>query len=491
MSIKRQFATSSLWFVVGQGSSNLVNFAVFALLARLLGPTDFGLVAFAALFIELIRWFAFAGFPQALVQRAGWDDEVSSNAFWGNLILAVVLALILTIAFAPFMAAYYNPRLLWVIPALSLTLLIDAARAAHESKLQRDFDYKSLAKRTLFATTIGGIVGVVLAFFGFGVWALVANRIASSLANTLVIWAAARWIPRAMLSMNVIKPLLSFGLHLSGALVLNQLNSRVAEITVGAFLGPAPVGFYRIGWRAVAVINDAVIQPMNATALSAFSRVNETGSVAGAFLRITKACGALSFPIYFGAAVIAPEFIELCFGHKWQTSGWIMSVLALLGGANTLNNFSSPALTSVGKTRLVFMTNLVALASSAVIALALVRYGVVAVAIGFTARAYLTIPFVLWMLKRGLGLSPADAIKGLLPPFAVAAVMALSLLAIKHFWLSDFGPAARLAMIIPLGAVLYGFGLMLFARRYVEDLRKEVRPLISRLEKMLGGSHAS
>jgi PST family polysaccharide transporter len=485
-SIKGQFASSSLWFVLGRGSSNFVSFLVFALLARLLGPTDFGLVAFAALFIDLTRSLALAGFPQALVQRTSWDDDVASNAFWANFALALALATMVGAAFAPLMATYYDPKLMWVLPALSLTLLIDAVRAPHEAKLQREFDYKSLAKRTLFATVAGGVVGVALAFYGFGVWALVVNRLTSSAVQTVVIWTATRWVPRLRLSWAMVKPLLSFGLHLSGATILNQLNIRVAELTVGSFLGPAQVGFYRIGTRAIGMINDVVIEPMNQTALSALARVNERGSVADAYLRITKACAALSFPIYYGAAVVAPDFIHICFGEKWETSGDIMSVLALLGGANTLNNFSVPALTAVGKTRLVFITNLVSLVTSVVIALVVVRFGVVAVAIGFTVRAYLTVPFVLWMLRRGISLEPSRALLGLFPPFAAATVMALLLLLIERLWLTQLDAFWRLAIVVPLGAAFYACALFLFGRGFLRELKHELAPLLRRIRNFWG-----
>jgi O-antigen/teichoic acid export membrane protein len=480
-SIKHQFAANSVWVVLGRGSMNFAGFIVFVLLARFLGPADFGLVTFAALFIELTRPLAQAGFPQALIQRPTWDEDVASNAFWANLILSIIMALLLWVALTPFMTSNYDPKLEWVLPALALTLVIDALRSTQEAKLQREFAYKLLAKRSVFATIIGGIVGVILAYLGFGVWALVINRLVTSLLLTLILWKTVPWVPRLKLSYATLKPLFAFGIHLTGAGLIGQINRRTADILIGSFLGPASVGFFRAGTRAINMLNDAIIQPMNQTALSALSRVNETGSVAKAYLRITKACGLISFPIYYGTAVTAHDFVLIMFGPKWEASGDVMAMFALFGGAGTLNFFSGAALSAVGKTRMVLWTNLISFVSTVALTLILVPYGIWAVALGFAVRAHVVLPFVLYNLKRNLHLRPMAAIRGVLPPFLAATAMALLLLVLKLEVLDDFSPIIRLAILVPTGAALYVGGLFLFGRTYLRETHTELAPIVNRL----------
>jgi O-antigen/teichoic acid export membrane protein len=479
--LKHQFASSSFWVIIGRGSANVASFVVFVLLARLLGPTDFGLVAFAALFIDLTRPLALAGFPQALVQRPTWEHDVSSNAFWGNIAFATCLSLILCLVFTPFMVSAYDPQLKWVMPALSSTLLIDALRAPHEALLQRQFSYKALAKRTIIATVAGGIIGVALAYTGFGIWALVVNRVATSVIQTIIIWVTVRWTPSFTFSREKLRPLLAYGLHLSGASLFGELNRRVPDLMIGALLGPAAVGLFRVGSRAVNMLNDAIIQPMSATALSTLSRVHERGSVATAYLRITKACGLLSFPLYFGAAVTANDFIATFFGAKWQGSGDVMAVLALLGGAGTLNYFSGPALSAAGKTQLLFWQTLISFLSTVAITAALLKFGVLWVAVGITVRAYLVVPVALLMLKRGLQLDPMAVVRGVLPPFVSAVGMGLILLALKIGLLQDMVPLLRLAIMVPCGALLYGAKLWIFGRSYSAEMHTELAPIVQRL----------
>jgi PST family polysaccharide transporter len=481
--IKHQFAASSIWVVLGRGSTNLASFLIFTLLARLLGPDDLGFVAFAALFIEITRPLATAGFPQALIQRPDWDEQVAATAFWSSVALATLLALILWGVFTPFMVANYDPGMKWVLPALAATLIIDALRAPHEALLQRRFSYKAIARQSVTATILAGILGVAMAYQGFGIWALVANRAATSIVSTFMIWKMAGWTPKATFSVERLKPLLAYGLHLTGAGLFGQINRQVMVMLIGAILGPAAVGFFRVGSRAVEMISDAIVQPMNVTALSALSRVNETGSVAHAYLRITRTCGLLSFPVYFGTAVIAGDFVTVCFGAKWATSGQVMAMFALFGGAGTLNFFSAPALSAVGQTRLVFWSTLFSLLSSIAITLMTIRYGVAAVALGFAIRAYVLLPFTLFMLQRGLQLSPMAAIRGVWPPFLAGVLMALALWAVKAELLGGIAPLERLAILVPMGAAFYAAALFTLGRTYAGEMYAELSPIVLHLTK--------
>jgi O-antigen/teichoic acid export membrane protein len=480
-SIKHQFAVSSIWIVLGRGSTNIGGFLIFVLLARLLGPADFGLVGFAALFVEITRPMALAGFPQALIQRSGWDPEVSSNAFWANIVFAIVLAAVITFVVTPIMMASFDPRIEWVLPVLSANLIIDAMRAPHEALLQRRFAYKIMARQNVITMLVSGAVGIAFAYAGYGVWALVINRAVGSVLLTSMTWRSARWMPQFTFSVEKVKPLFGFGMHLTGALMMGQMNRRVADFMIGWLMGAAPVGIYRLGSRAVNIMNDAIIQPMNATALSAFSRVNERGSVASAYLRLTKACGLVSYPAFFGASVLATEIVAICFGPKWHESGNVFAFLALTSGAGTLNFFTNPALNSVGKTRLVFWMSMISLFTTAAITLITVRFGVAAVALGLAIRAYLQVPLAMLMLNRGLDLPVRRAIGGVMPPFLAATVMALALFAIKIELLSEFSHVTRIAILVPTGAVLYIGLLMVFARGYLKEMNAELLPLIKKM----------
>jgi PST family polysaccharide transporter len=484
-SIKDQVAASSVWVIIGRASATLTSFIVFAVLARFLEPRDFGLVAFAAVFVDLTRMIALAGLPQALVQRKDWDQDVSSTAFWINIGFALLLAAILGGGGGLILASTYDPSFIWVMPVLCSTLIIDAARAPHEAKLQREFLYRSLAQRTIFATIIGGVVGVTMAYLGFGMGALVASRVTSSVIQTTVIWSFVRWWPKFGIAKEHFRMLMGFGVHLAGADILQQVSLKTPDLLIGLFLGPSSVGSYRIGARATSMIAEGVIAPMTASALSAFSRVRENGSVAQAFCRITKTCALLSYPIYFGAAAVAQEFVLICFGAKWELSGSVMMMLAFAGGASTLNSFSVPALIAMGRTRLVLVQSMYALATNILIVLLTVKFGVVMVATGFAVRGYLVNPFILYLLKRGIGLDIGEAVRGIAPPFISAMIMAAVLLVAKFEFMMGLPPIERLVILVPCGVLVYVAALLILGRSYVREMRSELTPFVLKFRAKL------
>lgn len=485
MSLKKRFLSGSFWVIVGRGSSNLVGFVIFALLARYLGPAEFGLVAFASVFIDMTRSLALAGVPQALIQRKEWEQKTASTAFWLNMACAVGFVALMSGVVAPVLGLFYKGQFQAIVTALSLTFLIDASRAAHEAKLQRQFGYKALANRTLIGTIVGGVIGVAMAVMGFGAWALVVSRIASSVIQTAVVWISVKWAPSFTYSRDEARGLLGFGMHLGGSALLGQLNARAAELIIGAFIGTAGVGIYRIGARAINMIKDVAITPLQATALSAFARVNESGSVGKVYLRMTKACGLVAFPVYVGGAIVAPDFVLLCFGPKWGESGWVMSMLSLAGGAAVLLNFVQPALAAVHKTRLAFWNSLGILIANVAVALATVQWGVVAVALGFSVRAYISAPWALGLLKRGLGLTYREVLSGVMPPFLASLGMGAVLLAVRLWGLGDMHVVPKFCISVALGAVLYGLFMGTFFRSSLLEIKAELAPVFSGLSRKL------
>jgi PST family polysaccharide transporter len=293
-------------------------------------------------------------------------------------------------------------------------------------------------------------------------------------------WATVKWMPRFTFSLDGERSLLAFGLHNSGAALLGQLNARAPEFIIGTFIGPAGVGFYRVGTRAIGMLQDVVITPMQATALSAFSRLGTRDSIGRAYLRLTKACAVVSFPVYFGAAAIAPDFITLCFGAKWMDSGMVMAMLGLAGGAATLAYFSQPTLNALGRSDLAMATSLVTLVSNFAVAIVSVHFGVVWVAFFVTFRSYLSTPFGLYLVRTTTGISGRQFIEGLTAPFISATLMLVTTVGMKYALLQDFHPLLRMAVMIAAGTVVYVTSMLLIGRARLREVRTELRPILLR-----------
>lgn len=473
MSIKHKFAHSGLWMIAGALFNNLSSMLIFVVLARLLSPVDFGLVAFATIFIDVSRVLVVAGIPEALIQREHWDDRVASTAFWANLMLGLAISVLLNLAVLIFAGSGEGSTLPLVVAALSLTLLIDGSIAVHTAKLRREFAYKAIATRNAVANVASGAIGIILALAGFGVWALVISRLVGVTLSSTILWTAARWRPQASFSPALLSELRgSFSFLLSS--LSAQANSHVAAFVVGASLGPAALGQFRIGSRVLTMLINTFIVPLQTTAMSAFSRLDRGSEAIGqAYLRITRLASLIVCPAFFGLAVIAPDFVPLVFGEKWQVAGYVMTMMALIAGPAVLMYFAQPALAAAGHAPLVMLSNLAMLVGNTIVALLTMGWGVVAVAAGHSARAHLTLPFSLRLLRKGIGVSGATAIANILPAYGAGALMALVLVAVRVLLLEDASPFVRILIPLVAGPLIYTGILLLFAGRLMREMRSE------------------
>lgn len=476
MSIKAKIFTGSLWSIAGTGTTLLSNFIVFALLARLLQPVDFGLVAFAAIFIDLARNLMSGGIAESLIQRKEWDETAASTSFWLVLASSVLFTLGTAGITVPLAYLYGSPTLAEIFLVLSLSLLIDGVRGVHEAKLRREFGYKALAARTVIASIVSGICGIALALAGFGVWALVASRLVAAALQTIVVLCSISWAPRFVFSRAECAGLLRFGADIVGSRLVVQLNGRVAELVVGLVLGPVALGFFNVAGRALNLLFQIAISPIQTTALSAFSRLKDARAIGDAYLRMTRATALVAFPIFFGAAATAPDFVVVCFGNHWQPSGTIMTLLAIAAVPTALITFVQPALVAVGRTRLALSSNFIVLVASTAAVLVAVPFGIVAVAIARAVRAHATAPYMLSALRKGVGLPIGQALRSVWEPWTAAAAMCAAVMLARLYVFDDIVPFARLLICVALGGVVYLVLLLTIARRYTAETMLELMP---------------
>lgn len=478
MSVSKKFASSAFWLVLGTSFGNISGILVFFVLARLLKPAEFGIVALASIFVDVSRIMVSAGIPEAMIQRETWDDKVASTAFWTSLGCAAALCAVLVGIVAPLGSAYYDPTLGPVIAALSLMLFIDSISIVHLAKLQREFRYKLVATRTMIGNVAGGALGITLAYHGYGVWALVITRLVVGSFEAIVNWVSAQWRPLFYFSREALLSFFGSSMHLLGGQLLATANGHLAAFVVGMVYGPAAIAQYRIGARGLSMVVELTINPLQKVALSAFSRVQGAAGVGGAYLRLTKACSLASCPVFFGAAAIAPDFVALCFGPQWEIGGQVMTMLGLTVMPATFLYFLYPALTAVGRTQFVLFSNIAAFIANLATSLLTVGFGIVQVAAGSAVRAHLTLPFAFALLRRGLHVEWSRALLGILPPFVAAAIMALVVTAVRHWLLMEWHIIPRLTAMIGIGAIIYPLVLVAIGRRFLSENLGEFRAML-------------
>jgi teichuronic acid exporter len=392
------------WVAVGKWGNRILGLIVFAVLGRLLTPSQFGLAALATVFIVLFTLLSEQGFSSALVQKSDVTQEDCDTAFWISMATATGL-MILTIVLAPVAGRAFNqPELTRVLQVLSPSLLLSALAGTQEALLERDFAFRSLSIRTLFGSTVGGVAGVTVAALGGGVWSLVVQTLVTSAVQVVVLWTITPWRPGLAVRRASAGALRVVGLNVLGIEMFAFLNLQSDRLLIGAFLGPAALGYYFVGIRLIAIMVEVQTQVIEQVSLTTLSKLRDTPErLVNAFYRLTGFSASVSILTFSLLALLAPQIVPLVFGSHWHSSVGLMQILCLMGALNSVITFDRNALVAVNASKAaLFITATQSIVCVAVVLLT-VHWGVLAVAIGVTTRQYLVWPLRLRALHRHIG----------------------------------------------------------------------------------------
>lgn len=457
MSLKKNFGKSSVWMSTAASGNSLISLVIFIILSRLLAPEEIGLVAFALIVVELGRVIVNAGFSQAIVRHPEWDEHYAATGFYLNLLLALVVTAVAFWVVAPLVAFYYDSRAELLVQVLSVIFFLEGAKAVHEGKLKREFNFRAIALRTVIASLVSGIAGVALAFLGYGVWALVWQQLINQIFITLLTWKSAHWFPSLHFSFLHTRSLLGFSAPLTLAQLVSNLASKIYELLIGLLIGPAALGFFRVGGRVLFIMQEIVIKPFEQALLPALSRLNERDARAQATLRVMRISAYFTFPIFFGAAALGPEFIELAFTDKWAQSGQVMTMLALGIAPMVISAQVNSALTASGHTNYVMLLAVITFVLNCLLGFLLVPFGIVVAAAGYALRAYLSIIFNMLFFKNIFKVGVLQQLRIIAPTFTAALIMFTLVQLTKFVLPADWALGVRLLLLAGLGGLIYIF----------------------------------
>ncbi|MES3630983.1 MAG: lipopolysaccharide biosynthesis protein [Longimonas sp.] len=445
------------WSAVQNWGSRLITFVVFAVLAQLLDPEAFGVLALAGTYIALLRVLVDQGFAAAIIQRDELEDGHLDTAFVVNLVGSVVLMLASLPLAAPIAALFDTPLLAPVIQALAPAFLLAALAGVQQALFERRMQYRVLAIREFVASLAGGVVGVSMALYGWGVWSLVGWFLAERTAAVVVLWTASPWRPGRTITRRHFVDLFSFGIHLVGSNLLDYVNRRADNLIIGYVLGPTALGFYDVAYKLYTAGVDLVTQTVSSVAFSAFSKLqHRRDQMRDAFYKGTQTASVVAFPAFLGAAAIAPSLIELVFGTQWvPESAHVFQVLALIGTLHALFYFNPAVLLACNKPSWRLALNAINAVANVVAYTIAVQFGIVAVAAAFVIRGYVLAPLELWMLRRLINVRIRTYLRNIAAPATAAVAMATGLVAARMTLLPDLAIGLWVTLAIGSGALLY------------------------------------
>lgn len=460
MNIKKKALKAGFWSTIQNWGSQFASLGVFFVLARLLSPADFGLVALASVFLAFIEVFLRQGFTQALIQKQELTSQDINTAFWSNLAIGMALTAISALI-APIAAAFFKqPQLIPVLQTLSATFTIASLGSVQQALLERKFAFKAIAVRSLIGTTAGGIIGIALAIGGLGVWSLVYQQLTAETIGMLVLWGASDWRPKWQYSMASLRAFYRFGISILAFSFLDFLNKRADDFLIGYFLGSVALGYYTIAYRILTVMTQLLVQTTSTVAMPMFSRLQEDREkLRKAFYRVTQITNLIAFPTFISACALAPELILLLFGQKWLPSVPVMQVLSLVGMLRAVAYFKGVVFIALGKPAWRLWLALFATILNLIAFSIAVRWGIVAVAWSYLISICINLPIGQWAIMKLLYIPVVEYLHQFVAPLIGSGLMAIAILIAKQILPSYLHPAIVLVTCSAIATLVYGLTL--------------------------------
>lgn len=461
----RQISRGALWATVEVWGVELLQLLVFTLLARLLGPDAYGLVALAMAFVLVPQTLlVHGGWIEALVQRPDLTRAHVDSIFWllAGLGLASLVALL---AIAPWVEAQFAiPELAPLLAALAVCPFLTSLMVVPAGLLQRRLELAPLAVRSILGVGLGGAVAVALALAGAGPWALVANEIAWPLAGVLVLSLAARHRPRWGLSWRHCREIGRFALGITGAQLVALGELMLPRLLLGRLAGPVAVGHWGLARKLFNLAGELVSRPALRVALPGFARLREQGAgLTDALALAVELTALLSVPGFALLLVLGPDLLALAFGEAWRQAGEALRILAVLGPLIPFGQLLTSALQAAGRVDLVLVAAVLGAVLVLLLLVPLAASGVAGVAVAFALRDGLLAPLRLALVRRVLGVRVGVVLAPLPSILAAGAAMVASMLALRSLVEQPSG-VALLAATVAAGAATYGAALLLVAR---------------------------
>ncbi len=465
MSLKAKSVTGAFFNLSANGFAQLINFVVYAIMARLLGVEEFGLVAICLMVVEFCNLFVTVGISQNLIQREKWDNDFASLSFWILMGVSAVIALLIFVVAVPIAYYSYSELAAQLIAALAIIPVANGFRLVHKAKLEREFENKKLAVYDMAGVLIGGIVSVITALQGFGAWAIIFGKVIQSVISTILTCYKSSFSPNKVHDKRHLPEIIRFAKPLIAMSFVNFFSSRSSNIIIAYFLGAATFAYASVAKQGFSVINNLTFQPLNRIALASLARVQEN-RLHLAFQRIVSLTALFVVPVYFGIGAVAHPFIEIVFGEKWAQSAYLLSILALIAPTQVMAYYLPNLLISRGYPQQAFTLNIINLAVNLILPLIMVPWGLVAVIIGWVIANYVTVVLKFAVVKKHMGISLLAALKPTWPFSVVGLIMFGSVLYVeRNNVLGIDNVFYELAALVTIGAAIYVALLLLFYRK--------------------------
>ena len=352
---------------------------------------------------------------------------------------------------------YGEPEVAPLCAALAATFVITSLATTHEALLLRDMQFAKLERRVMISTIAGAAVGVGVGIKTHDAWALIAQQLTQAFVSSTLLWIASPWRPRVRFSRRSARSLGSFSAYLVGHRLLYYLHRNADNILIGRFIGAAALGAYTLAYNIMLVPMSRISGPVQKVLGPSFARLqDERERIAAAWVRVVRLIAMIAVPAMFGLIVVAPDFVPVVLGDRWEPAVPLIQILAWVGVLQALQSINTDILQALGRASTIFRFT-VLFSGAHIIAFAIgLQWGVIGVAAAYAISSTLVEPIYTWLTARALGVSAWRVVAGVRGVFEAAVLMAACMFVLRLALVALELPAwLRLASLVAAGIACF------------------------------------
>lgn len=476
-SLKSQSLSGIKWSAIERFGVQGIQFIIGLILARLLSPSDYGIIGMLAIFMAISQTIIDSGFSKALIQKLDRTEVDFSTAFFFNIVVGLICYLILFLA-SPYIATFFNePILKDVLRVLAINLFLNSLAVVPVAKLSIKVDFKTQSKASIISTLLSGTLGIVLAYRGGGVWALVAQSVSHSFINVLLLWCMLKWKPHWKYSWQSFKNLFGYGGNILVASIITVIYDNINTLVIGKLYTPKDLGYFTRGQQFPALLSSNITNIVQRVTFPILSKIQDDdkrlASVYRDYIKITSL--GIFFLLVF-LSTIAQPLVSLLLTDKWIDAVIYLKIFCYALMFDHISVINLNFLYVKGKTNLVLKLEVIKKIIAFVILIISIPFGVLAICLSKVVYTQVAIFINTYYTGKFLNLGYLKQLKDYIPYFIMVHVACF-----PNLWLLklDIHPILLICLCGIISLLLYAVMLCIFKdhvfnRYIVSELKKRL-----------------
>lgn len=480
-SLKNKTVKGVAWSGIDNIITYVVSFVVGIILARLLTPDDYGLIGIIAIFTVIFETLIDGGFGNALIRKLDVKDEDYDTVFLTNMGMSIVLYFVLYFG-APFIATFFHRvELILLVRGYSMMLVLGALSLVQQTILIKRIDFKTQTKISLISSLISGVIGITMAYWGYGVWALVGQGLSQKFTRTLLLWIYNKWIPKLRFSVSSFKELFDYSWKLTVSWLLNNIWMELYQVIIGKFYEPSTLGQYTRAKQFSGLFSKNLTNVISRVTYPVLSELqNDKEHMVLSFRRLIKISTFISAVGMFLLGAISEPLLYCLIGPKWHDAAVFLPLICIVSSLYPINSLNMNMLQVQGRSDLFLYLEI----AKKTVAIGPIFIGIFVGILPMLYASIITgvICFFInsYFTGKLYGYNSTRQLLDVAPSFGMAVIVAVPVYFFKYFPFTNW-------LILPMQVIFAAFMLLILCEKtkfyeYVE-LKKIVTPYINKICK--------